>query len=95
MVIGENSKTGDLEVNPVRAKETSNVRSAGKDEKLYVPPAKKMTIEEYIGYMNDDEVLEVTPLSVRLRKTELDPGVREREARKRKKQMTASSDKKR
>jgi GTP-binding protein len=95
MVIGENSKTGDLEVNPVRAKETSNVRSAGKEEKAYVPPSKKMTIEEFIGYMNDDEVLEVTPLSVRLRKSELDPGIREREARKRKKQMAAIADKKR
>ena len=95
MVIGENSKTGDLEVNPVRAKETSNVRSAGKEEKAYVPPAKKMTIEEFIGYMNDDEVLEITPQSVRLRKSELDAGIREREARKRKKQMAAIADKKR
>ena len=87
MVIGENSRPGDMEVNPVRAKETSNVRSQNKEEKLYVPPAKKYSIEELIGYMNDDEVLEVTPKAVRLRKAELDSGARERAARTRKKQM--------
>lgn len=90
MVIGENSRPGDLEVNPVRAKESSNVRTVSKDEKLYVPPPKRYSIEELIGYMNDDEVLEVTPKSIRLRKAELDPGVRERLARSRKKQMMAA-----
>jgi GTP-binding protein len=90
MVIGENSRPGDLEVNVSRSKETSNMRTVNKDEKLYIPPPKKMSVEELIGYMNDDELIEVTPRSVRLRKTELDSGVREREARKRKKQMMAS-----
>lgn len=94
MVIGENSKSGDLEVNAVKAKEASNVRTVNKDEKLYVPPPKRMTIEELIGYMNDDEVLEVTPKSVRLRKAELDSGARERAARSRKKQMMAAKKKK-
>mmetsp|Transcript_13695 Transcript_13695/g.25760 ORF Transcript_13695/g.25760 Transcript_13695/m.25760 type:complete len:795 (-) Transcript_13695:3641-6025(-) len=89
MVIGENSRPGDLEVNPVRSKEASNVRTVNKDEKLYVPPPKRYSIEELIGYMNEDEVLEVTPKSIRLRKAELDPGVRERLARSRKKQMMA------
>jgi GTP-binding protein len=89
MVIGENSRPGDLEVNCVRAKETSNVRTVNKDEKMYVPPPKRYTIEELIGYMNEDEVLEVTPKSIRLRKTELDQGARERLARTRKKQMMA------
>ena len=90
MIIGESSKTGDLEVNAVRAKEASNVRTVNKEEKLYVPPPKQMTIEELIGYMHDDEVIEVTPKSVRLRKGELDSGVREREARSRKKRMMAN-----
>lgn len=90
MVIGENSRPGDLEVNCVRAKETSNVRTVNKDEKMYVPPPKRYTIEELIGYMNEDEVLEVTPKSIRLRKTELDQGARERLARTRKKQMMAT-----
>ncbi len=91
MVIGENAKPGDLEVNAVRSKETSNVRTVNKEEKLYVPPPKQMSIEELIGYMNEDEVLEVTPQSVRLRKAELDSGVRERAARTKKKQMMAAA----
>lgn len=90
MVIGENSKAGDMEVNPVRAKEVSNVRTVNKEEKLYVPPPKQWTIEEFIGYMGDDEVIEVTPKSVRLRKAELDSGARERAARSKKKQMMAA-----
>ncbi len=94
MVIGEYNKSGDLEVNAVKSKEASNVRSVNKDEKLYVPPPKRMTIEELIGYMNDDEVLEVTPKSIRLRKAELDSGARERAARSRKKQMMAAQNKK-
>jgi len=90
MVVGENNKSGDLEVNPVRAKATSNMRTQAKDEKLYLPPPKRMSVEELIGYMNEDEVIEVTPLSVRLRKSELDAGVRERLARTRKKQRDAA-----
>ena len=89
MVVGENSKSGDLEVNPVKAKATSNMRTQNKDEKLYLPPPKKMTLEELISYVGDDEVIEVTPLSIRLRKEELDAGKRERAARARKKQQQA------
>ncbi|EED92925.1 hypothetical protein THAPSDRAFT_268714 [Thalassiosira pseudonana CCMP1335] len=89
MVVGENNKTGDLEVNVVRAKATSNMRTQSKDEKLYLPPPKRMSVEELIGYMSEDEVIEVTPQSVRLRKLELDAGVRERAARSKKKQMEA------
>ena len=89
MVIGENNKAGDLEVNPVRAKAVTNMRTQSKEEKLYLPPPKRMTVEELIGYMADDEVIEVTPESVRLRKEELDSGKRERAARAKKKQMKA------
>ena len=89
MVIGENNKSGDLEVNPVRAKAVTNMRTQSKEEKLYLPPPKRMTVEELIGYMADDEVIEVTPESVRLRKEELDSGKRERAARAKKKQMKA------
>merc|ERR1712071_710508 len=81
MVIGEHSKGTDLEVNPVRAKAVNNMRSQNKEEKLYIPPPIKRTVEEYIGYMSSDEVLEVTPLDVRLRKRELDSGLRAKEAR--------------
>ena len=89
MVIGENAKSGDLEVNPVKAKATNNMRTQNKEEKMYLSPPKRRSVEELIGYMSDDEVIEVTPLSVRLRKLELDSGVRERAARVRKKQMDA------
>lgn len=80
MVIGESSKSRDIDmdVNPVKAKETSNMRTHDKDEKITLPPAKKMTIEELIGYMGPDEIIEVTPKNVRLRKAELDPKVRAR-----------------
>ena len=89
MVVGENSKPGDLEVNPVRAKATTNMRTQAKDEKMYLAPPKRMSVEELIGCMCEDEVIEVTPKSVRLRKLELDAGVRERAARARKKRMEA------
>lgn len=92
MVIGENAKSGDLEVNPVRAKSLNNMRTQSKEEKLYLAPPKRMSVEELIGYMSDDEVIEVTPLSVRLRKLELDSGVRERAARARKKQVDSKKD---
>ncbi len=87
MVVGENAKSGDLEVNPVRAKALTNMRTQSKEEKVHLPPPRRMNVEELIGYMSDDEVIEVTPLSVRLRKLELDAGARERAARTKKKQM--------
>jgi len=92
MVIGENSRQGDLEVNPVRGKQATNIRTVNKDEKNYLPPPKRMSVEELIGYMNDDEIIEVTPQSVRLRKAELDSGARQRAARTRKKQLNAAKE---
>jgi GTP-binding protein len=92
MVIGENSKTNspDLEVNPVRAKEVTNMRTVNKDEKIHLPPAKKMSVEELIGYMNEDEVLEVTPHHIRLRKALLDASARERASRNKAKQLRSA-----
>ena len=72
MAIGENNKSGNLEVNPVRAKATSNIRTQLKEKKMYLAPPKRMSVEELIGYMSEDEVIEVTPQRVRLRKLELD-----------------------
>ena len=86
MVIGENSRSGDLEVNPVKAKELTNVRSVNKEEKAKIPPPRRLNVEEMIAYMGDDEVIEVTPLSVRLRKLELDAGARARATKLKKKQ---------
>eukprot|EP00977_Amphora_coffeiformis_P013902 scaffold3784_cov174-Amphora_coffeaeformis.AAC.7 len=91
MVIGENSKTGaDLEVNAVRAKEVSNMRTQAKDEKVSLSPPKRMSFEELVGYMADDEMIEVTPKSIRLRKSLLDSSARERAARDKARSMKAS-----
>jgi GTP-binding protein len=81
MVIGENAKPGDMEVNAIRGKALTNMRTQAKDEKVYLAPPKRMSVEELIGYMESDEVIEITPKSVRLRKTILDAGERERAAR--------------
>eukprot|EP00897_Mesotaenium_endlicherianum_P007770 jgi/Mesen1/7020/ME000365S06157 len=71
MVIGENSRDDDLEVNPVRTKELTNIRSAGKDENVRLSPPRLMTLEEAIGYVATDELIEVTPKVIRLRKKAL------------------------
>ncbi|XP_010469768.1 PREDICTED: uncharacterized protein LOC104749772 [Camelina sativa] len=72
MVIGEHSRDTDLDVNPVRAKELTNIRSAGKDENVKLSPPRLMTLEEAIGYVASDELIEVTPKTIRLRKRCLD-----------------------
>ncbi|KAG7367616.1 GTP-binding protein TypA/BipA [Nitzschia inconspicua] len=87
MVIGENAKQGDMEVNPVRAKATTNMRTQAKDEKTYLPPPKRMTVEELIGYMAPDEMIEVTPTTLRLRKALLDPVERRKASRVKKQQQ--------
>ncbi len=81
MVIGENAKTDDLEVNPMKAKQLSNVRSSGKDDAIRLTPPKKMTLEQAIAYIDDDEMVEVTPKTIRLRKRYLDPHERKRASR--------------
>lgn len=96
MVIGEHSRTDspDLEVNPVKGKELTNMRTQSKDEKVQLPPPKRLSVEELIGYMGEDEMIEVTPRSIRLRKQVLDSGARERASRQKAKQMRASREKK-
>jgi GTP-binding protein len=94
MIVGEHAKQGDLEVNPVRAKAATNMRTQNKDEKVYLAPPRKMTVEELIGYMSTDEVIEVTPQSVRLRKAELDPVERKKASRVKKQQHEALRTKK-
>ena len=76
MVIGEASKQGELEANTTKTKKLTNVRSSGMDEGIRLTPAKKMTVEEIIAYMDEDEVIEVTPANVRLRKRILHSGER-------------------
>lgn len=81
MVVGENSKPGDLDVNPCRMKKLTNMRTTGAEEKVQIAPPKRMTVEEFIAYMDEDEVLEVTPKSIRLRKRIMDSGARARYAK--------------
>ncbi len=82
MIIGENAKPQDLEVNPLKSKQLTNFRSTGKDDAVRLTPPRRMTLEQAIAYIQDDELVEVTPQSIRLRKRYLDPHERKRAARK-------------
>ncbi len=81
MIVGENAKTDDLEVNPMKAKQLTNIRSSGKDDAIRLTPPRKLTLEQAIAYIDDDEMVEVTPKSIRLRKRHLDPHERKRAKR--------------
>lgn len=78
MIIGEHSRDNDLDVNPLRAKQLTNIRAAGKDEQVRLTPPRIHTLEAAIAYIQDDELVEVTPKSIRLRKRYLDPNERKR-----------------
>lgn len=82
MIVGENNRENDLTVNITKAKAQTNVRSSTKDQTVTLKKARIMTLEESLEYLNDDEYLEVTPESIRLRKKELDKSTREKLARK-------------
>ena len=81
MIIGENSRADDLDVNPMKAKQLTNVRASGKDEAVRLTPPRRMTLEQAIAYIEDDELVEVTPKSIRLRKQVLNPSFRKKRAR--------------
>jgi len=83
MVIGENAKTQDLEVNPLKSKQLTNFRASGpKDEGIRLTPPRRMTLEQAIAYIQDDELVEVTPKAIRIRKRFLDPHERKRQSRR-------------
>ena len=82
MVIGENAKPQDLEVNPLKSKQLTNFRSTGKDDAIRLTPPRVMTLEQAIAYIDDDEMVEVTPQTIRLRKAILDPHERKKAKRK-------------
>ncbi|XP_020214517.1 uncharacterized protein LOC109798595 [Cajanus cajan] len=82
MIVGEHSRDTDLDVNPVRSKELTNVRAASKDENVKLTPPRLMTLEEAIGYVASDELIEVTPKSIRLRKKYLDVNKRKTMSRR-------------
>jgi GTP-binding protein len=78
MIIGENARQDDLDVNPMKAKQLTNVRASGKDESIRLTPPRRMTLEQAIAYIEEDELVEVTPKSIRLRKQILNPSFRKR-----------------
>ena len=81
MIIGEHTRENDLEVNVLKGKKLTNIRAAGKDEAVRLTPPIRMTLEKALAYIEDDELVEVTPKSIRLRKTRLDPNDRKRAER--------------
>lgn len=78
MIVGENSRSEDMSVNVCKGKHLTNTRASGSDEALKLVPPKKMSLEQSIEFISDDELVEVTPLSIRLRKRYLDPAQRAR-----------------
>lgn len=78
MIIGENSRSDDLDVNPIKGKQLTNVRASGKDEAVRLTPPKRMSLEQAIAYIESDELVEVTPKSIRLRKLVLNPSFRKK-----------------
>jgi GTP-binding protein len=84
MIVGEHSRENDLTVNITRKKEQSNVRSSNKDSTVVLNASRILSLEESIEFMDDDEYLEVTPESLRLRKQILDKNMRAKESKKKK-----------
>ena len=81
MIIGAHTRGNDLDVNPLKGKQLTNIRTTAKDEAVRLTPPILMTLEQAIAYIADDELVEVTPKSIRLRKRLLDPNARKRQAR--------------
>lgn len=82
MIIGQHSRDNDLEVNPIKGKQLTNIRTTSKDEAIKLTPPRIMNLEQAISYIEDDELVEITPKNIRLRKKYLDPNERKRNARK-------------
>ncbi|MFT7824011.1 MAG: translational GTPase TypA [Sulfurimonas sp.] len=84
MVIGESARPGDLEVNPLKGKQLTNMRTSGADDAIKLVPPRDMTLESAMEWIEDDELIEVTPESIRIRKRHLDPTMRKRMQRDKK-----------
>ncbi len=82
MILGEHNRPNDLDVNPLKGKQLTNIRAAGKDDAILLTPPIKLSLEQALTYIADDELVEVTPLSIRLRKRHLDPHARKRAAKR-------------
>ncbi|HEX8673186.1 MAG TPA: translational GTPase TypA [Longimicrobium sp.] len=81
MIVGENSRPGDMEVNVIKGKKLTNMRASGSDDNILLEPPRKMTLEDAMGYIADDELIEVTPKSLRLRKRLLNASDRKKASR--------------
>ena len=82
MVIGENNRQGDIEINVCKRKHASNVRAAGSDEALRLTPKRELTLEEALEFIDDDELVEITPKDIRIRKEILNTSLRKRKHKK-------------
>ncbi|MFQ5623520.1 MAG: translational GTPase TypA [Paracoccaceae bacterium] len=82
MIIGEHSRGNDLDVNPLKGKKLTNIRASGKDEAVVLTPPVRMSLEQAIAYVETDELVEVTPRALRMRKRHLDPHARKRESKR-------------
>ncbi|RDU69297.1 translational GTPase TypA [Helicobacter cholecystus] len=82
MVIGEHSRDNDLDVNPIKSKHLTNMRASGSDDAIKLVPPKELTLERALEWIEDDEILEITPQNIRIRKKYLDPTQRKRMAKK-------------
>jgi GTP-binding protein len=91
MIIGENARPGDMDVNPTREKKLTNMRSKGSDENIQLEPARELTLEAALEYIEDDELIEVTPKSIRLRKRFLATSDRKRLSREAKRERERAS----
>jgi GTP-binding protein len=89
MIVGEHTRDNDLEVNVVKGKKLTNVRASGKDDAVLLTPPIKLTLERAMSYITDEELVEVTPKTIRLRKRWLDPNERKKQERKRESEREA------
>ena len=83
MIVGENSRSGDMDVNICKEKKLTNMRASSSDNTVTLTPHRQLSLEGALEFIADDECVEVTPLNIRLRKADLDPSNRAREAKRR------------
>lgn len=81
MIVGEHSRANDLDVNPIKGKQLTNMRASGSDDAVKLVPPRELTLENAMEWIEDDELMEVTPKNIRLRKKYLDPNTRKRMSR--------------
>ena len=89
MIVGIHSRSNDLPVNPTKAKQLTNIRAAGSDENIQLTPPLNYSLEQALEFIDDDELVEITPSSIRLRKKLLAEGERRRDEREKKKQAAS------